>query len=234
MRIEYRTLADAATCRGVVVVVDVLRAFTTSAFALARGAREVYCVATVREALELRDALPGALAMGEVDGRPVAEFDLANSPSQVLASRVSGRVLIHRSTAGTQGVVRSVPRASEVYAASFVSAGATARAVAAHDPAHLTFVITGAGDHDGEEDRACASYIAAILSGDAPDPTPYLSRALSSDTARRFLTSPDDAFPASDVGHALALDAVDFAQKVDIVDRLPVIRPWIQSQEEPM
>ena len=46
---------------GVVVVIDVLRAFTTAAFAFAAGAREIVLVSTVDEALALRERLAGAL-----------------------------------------------------------------------------------------------------------------------------------------------------------------------------
>ena len=49
---------------GPVVVVDVLRAFTTAAYALAAGARHVYLVAGVDEALAFKAARPGVLAMG--------------------------------------------------------------------------------------------------------------------------------------------------------------------------
>ncbi|HEX5545811.1 MAG TPA: 2-phosphosulfolactate phosphatase, partial [Ktedonobacterales bacterium] len=61
---------NAEQARGVVVVIDVLRAFTVSAYALAGGARELLLVRGVEEALTLRDeAHPDALLAGEVGGR---------------------------------------------------------------------------------------------------------------------------------------------------------------------
>jgi 2-phosphosulfolactate phosphatase len=48
------TLDTCHDARGVVVVVDVLRAFTTAAYAFAGGAEEIFLVSTVEEAFSLR------------------------------------------------------------------------------------------------------------------------------------------------------------------------------------
>lgn len=221
---RFVSLDGAADSCGVVVVVDVLRAFTVAAVGLARGATSVRCVATVEEAVAARREFPRSLLMGEVDGRPVPTFDLANSPSHMLRAAVSGRTLIHRSTAGTQGVVRAAPKASALYAASFLSARATALKVATHDSKEVTFIVTGAGDDSGDEDQACAEYIAALLNGDRPDPIPYLDRVLHSRAAQKFLGCSDPDFPAGDVGLAMALDVVDFALAIEVEDGVPVIR----------
>jgi 2-phosphosulfolactate phosphatase len=214
MDIRMVTLDGAAEAEGVVVVVDVLRAFTVAALALDRGATAVRCVRTVEEALEERAANPGSLAMGEVDGRPIPGFDLSNSPSTLLRADVRGRLLVHRTTAGTQGVVGSA-RAAHLYATSFACATATARAVAALAPVAVTFVLTGVDDRDGDEDRACAEYVAAFLRGGRPDPTPYLARVGASDAGRRFVADDDPDFPAADVAVATRLDAVDIALRAE-------------------
>jgi 2-phosphosulfolactate phosphatase len=52
MRFHY---ADLETCReadGMVVVIDVIRAFTNAAFAFSRGAKEIRPVGTVEEGLQ--------------------------------------------------------------------------------------------------------------------------------------------------------------------------------------
>ena len=66
--------------RGVVVVVDVLRAFTTAAYAFASGASAIWLVGTVEEALDLSREIPDALTMGEEHGRRPDGFDFSNSP----------------------------------------------------------------------------------------------------------------------------------------------------------
>ncbi len=84
---RFIATADAGAVTGSVVVVDVLRAFSTAAYAFAAGARHVYLVGTVAEALAFKAANPGTLAMGEEHGRRPDGFDFANSPAQVARRR---------------------------------------------------------------------------------------------------------------------------------------------------
>lgn len=211
MRATYRTLAEClegAELGPVVVVVDVLRAFTTAAHALAAGADAIVCVDTVEAALAERDARPGALAIGEVDGRPPAEFDFGNSPSALASIDVAGRVLVQRTSAGTQGLVAAAA-APVVFAASFACAEATVQALA-EVRGDVTFVLTGVDTRDGDEDRACADYLAERLAGHTPDPQPFLARVRAADAAQSFTTGDPD-LPAADVDMATCLDAVAFA-----------------------
>ncbi len=177
MNIEFATLDTCHTAAGVVVAVDVCRAFTTAAYAFGAGAERILLADTAADALALRDRFPGALAMGEVDGLPVAGFDLWNAPSVLVDQDLRGKVLVQRTSAGTQGVVRATG-AEHLFAGSFAVAGATARAIQKRAPRSVTFVITGAEPEDarfGIEDRACAEYMAALLRGETPDWRDYMN-----------------------------------------------------------
>jgi|SRR5215211_5686337 len=76
----------------VVVVIDVLRAFTTAAVALAGQADGVVLAATADQALQVRDRLPGSLAVK--DGPPVREFDGVNSPAWMAQLDVAGSAVV--------------------------------------------------------------------------------------------------------------------------------------------
>jgi 2-phosphosulfolactate phosphatase len=207
VEVSFVALADAAPAEAVVVV-DVLRAFTLVPWLYERGADRVLAVATREEALALRaDLLPDALLAGEHGGRPYPDFDLGNSPSEVRDLDLTGRTVVHRTSAGTQGLARTVGSGS-VFAASFLTAAATARQLRALAPASVTFVITGASlGRDGDEDLACAELIAARLRGEDPDPratspgwrrrTPAGPSPPTGRTGRRRRTSP---WPASSTG----------------------------------
>jgi hypothetical protein len=69
MRFSRYTLETCSAAAGAVVVIDVIRAFTTAAFAFGAGAGRILLVDTVEEALALRQRTPGARVMGEVGGR---------------------------------------------------------------------------------------------------------------------------------------------------------------------
>src|SRR4051812_22988183 len=92
----------ARQARGTLVVIDVMRAFTTAAYAFARGVVEIDLVATVEEAM----SLPG-FRMGEVGGRLVAGFDHNNSPSRLAEHQLTGRRAVMRTGSGTRCVVEA-------------------------------------------------------------------------------------------------------------------------------
>src|SRR5690349_20738739 len=82
--------------RGTVVAVDVIRAFTTAAYAIDAGAESIHLVAGVDEAVDVARSIPGALIMGEDRGRRPDGFDFSNSPVQIAAAadRIAGRPLV--------------------------------------------------------------------------------------------------------------------------------------------
>lgn len=232
MNIYFADLTTCAEAAGTVVVIDVLRAFTTAAHAFAAGAQEILLVETVEQALDLRTRFPGSLTMGEVDGLPIPGFDFGNSPTLLPTQGLKGRRLIQRTSAGTQGIVRS-GKAEHLLAASFVCAAATARRIRQLAPQQVTFVITGSDPIGkfgppppglGDEDAACADYLAALLRQENPDPRPYLERVRSSPSGRKFAASRRPDIPASDLDYATVLDRFNFAMQVQRRDDLWVLR----------
>jgi 2-phosphosulfolactate phosphatase len=110
---------------GAVVAVDVIRAFTTAAYALAAGARHIFLVDSVPEAVAMKADDPDLMLMGEDHGRRPAGFDFSNSPVAIAAADIDGRVLVQRTSAGTRGVV-AARSATRLWCASLVCASATA------------------------------------------------------------------------------------------------------------
>src|SRR4029077_20347120 len=81
MEISIHSLLDGATMAiGTVAVIDVFRAFTTAAVALANGASRIVMGRSVEEALALREAGIVQICMGEVRGRAPDGLDFGNSP----------------------------------------------------------------------------------------------------------------------------------------------------------
>jgi 2-phosphosulfolactate phosphatase len=214
VQIQYFPLAEAEKATGTVVAIDVLRAFTTAAFAFAQGVERILPVAEVTEALDLAEDLGGAEVMGEVKGFKPEGFTFSNSPGALRGLDLKGKVLVQRTSAGTQGLVRAV-QAEALYAASFVVARATAQAVRRSRPNQVSFVITGVSEgRDGDEDLACAEYIAALVRGEAPDPEPFLARVATSTVGRDFASGSLGYLLKEDVQLCLQLDRFGFAMPV--------------------
>jgi 2-phosphosulfolactate phosphatase len=215
MEVCRADLATAPEPVDAVVVIDVLRSFSTAAYAFAAGARDIYPVGEVAHALALRAELPNALTMGAAPGGwPIPEFDLTNSPSAVAARDLSGRELIH-CTAGGVRALTAWQDASWLFAASLVCARATARQLRRLAPARLTLVVTGKWtDRDGDEDAACADYIETLLQDSAAAAAPFEARVRRSDFGRRFTGAPGTAHPAADLEYCAVADRFDFALQV--------------------
>lgn len=127
--LPLRGAEGALAARGLTVVVDVLRAFTTAAYAFARGARDIVLVSTVEEAFAVRQRYPDALLIGEVGGRLIPGFDLDNSPQGYTRERVQGRTIIFTTTNGTAALLHA-RQASRILVGSFANLTAVCDAVA--------------------------------------------------------------------------------------------------------
>lgn len=213
--VHYATLGDCHEATGLVVVVDVIRAFTTAAHVFDRGAADIWPVAGVDEAFALRRTHPEVLVIGEEDGVMVDGFDAGNAPSQLDGIDFAGRTVVQRTSAGTQGIARSAG-AEHVLAASFVCAEATVRAIRSLATRRVTFVLTGVDDQrDGDEDRACAEYLAALVRDRRPDPAPYLARVPASTAGRGFIDPDRTHRPIADLDLVMELDRFAIAMEVD-------------------
>jgi 2-phosphosulfolactate phosphatase len=196
-----------------VVVIDVLRAFTVSACALAAGAAECRLVGEVEEALELAACLPGAVVSAEVEGLPVPGIPISNSPTQVCAADLQGKALVQRTSSGTQAVVAAAG-AARLYAGSLVVAAATARALRAEAPELVTLVASGA-DRGHPEDDACAAYLEGLLCGRPADLSALLAPLRESERYAELRSGAWPGFPPSDLELALTPDRFDFAMPVE-------------------
>jgi len=209
VKIVHATGIDGARhARGTVVVIDVLRAFTVSAYALAGGARECRLVRTVQEARALAETIPGSVICAEEDALPVDGIAISNSPTQIRETDLRDRILIQRSTAGTQ--VASEVKSGDIFAASLVVARATVQACLLRNPETLTLLASA----DHPEDHACATYMAALIHGDHPDLQQLLDPLHQSERYRRAMSGGWPGFPPTDLELALQADRFPFAMPV--------------------
>jgi len=202
---------------GVVVAVDVLRAFTTAAYAFAAGATSICLVSTVAEALELARSIPGSLTMGEEHGKRPPGFDYSNSPVVIANADVQGRVLVQRTSAGTQGVI-AASDADRLFAASLVCASATADAINKIDSAPPTYVITGRfadGSDYGEDDLLPAQLIERVRCGEPIDAAATAKAVAETPWGLQIRDKDDEHVNHLDIRFATDVDRFDFAMEVE-------------------
>ncbi len=224
MKIHRANLATCSQSTGLVVAIDVLRAFTTTACLFGHGVEQIILVSGVEDAFRLREQNPDVLLLGEVDGIPVEGFDLGNSPSRLVSADLVGKTVVQRTTTGTQGVVLA-KNADVILAAALTNVTATMRFIQKVAPAELTLIQTGYFPEKGwgDEDVACADVLEHILLGRRVD-WPEITRRVRCSRSGLHYDGSMTHYPPQDLEMALQVDAFDFAMRVEIRDGLHVLQ----------
>ncbi len=159
-------IKGAQEAKGLTVIIDVFRAFSTACYAFDSGINRLLDVASPEEAFALRDKLKaGVIIAGEQDERKPVGFDFGNSPTEMLTGPVAGKTMIHCTTAGTRGIMNA-SGATEILGAGLVNAGAVASYISHIRPGKVTLVAMGyRAAESAEEDLLCAGYIKDLLEG---------------------------------------------------------------------
>lgn len=202
-------LSGAKSARGLVVVIDVFRAFSVACYAVENGAEDYFAVGEVELARSLAKAHDGVL-VGERDCIKVEGFDYGNSPTEIESVDFTGKTLIHTTSAGTQGLVNAV-HADEIITGSFVNADAIVRYIRSKNPELVTIVAMGTGGiMRAQEDMMCAMYIKNELE-EYPNSFKTLKKFLAGvDSAEKFFDAEKTYAPEKDFELCLDLDRFDF------------------------
>jgi 2-phosphosulfolactate phosphatase len=155
--LEPRHLAGRA-----VVVLDVLRATTTIAAALAAGAQHVRVFGAIEDARAAAPLSPEpVLLAGESRCLRPEGFDLGNSPAEFTPQRCAGKTILLSTTNGTRALL-AARGAALILAGALVNTAATAR----HLPKtglDVTLLCAGTGGEVAAEDVLGAGAVLAEM-----------------------------------------------------------------------
>lgn len=213
MEIRILHMTDGAKqAEGTAVIIDVFRAFTWEAVMFDRGAAVIYPTASIEESWRLKEEFPDAVIAGERNGVKVEGFDFGNAPSELETLDMTGRTVIHTTSAGTQGIILA-EKADEILTGALINAAATAEYIRRKNPAVVSLVAMGwKGERDSEEDVLCAEYLKSLLEG---QPIPDIRRQaldLRYTEGKKFFDPAQQAvFPRADFDSCVAVDRCPFA-----------------------
>ncbi|MBA12735.1 MAG: 2-phosphosulfolactate phosphatase [SAR202 cluster bacterium] len=215
--------------KGIVVIIDVFRCFTTEAVAFSNGAEKIILVATIEEAIELKKLGFGDILMGEVSGKKPDGFDFGNSPSEIADLDFSGKTIIQSTRAGTVGVA-SATKADMIFGGSFAVASATAEIISSRSPNLVTLVAMGLeATIRSDEDELCALFIRNLLQGRKPNIQSVKNLVLSGEESQKYGNPETPHWPIEDLDFCLNVDSFDFALKIEKEEGLLVCRPKMLS-----
>ena len=147
----------------VVVVIDVLRASTSIATALANGARAVIPVEGTEEVVTRAKAFERSEVKlaGERQMRPIPGFDLGNSPREFSRENVEGKTVLLSTTNGTTAIA-SLQGPRDVVIGSYVNFSAVLAMLraAVRGGTDIAILCAGRDKQFSLEDAACAGRFA--------------------------------------------------------------------------
>ena len=192
------------------VVVDVLRATSTIAQALASGYRRVLCCAEIEDALALRAEIPNSLVGGERKAVQVEGFDVGASPREFLEPRAE--TLILSTTNGTRAILETAQRCGEVLLGSLLNLEAVARLSAERDAVIVCAGFQGAFALD---DAYCAGRIVQLVQAERTD------AAIAAELIARAFPNAPAALNARTYGPPGLEEDIAFCARENMLDVVP-------------
>jgi 2-phosphosulfolactate phosphatase len=210
-----------------VVVLDILRASSTIVEALNNGAKAIYPVASIEEALRLANTFgrDEVLLCGERKCLPIEGFDLGNSPREFTRERVAGKILVMTTTNGTAALTLT-GGASRIIIGSLLNMSTVVEELA-RLPADPVLLCAARDRHFALEDATVAGLMAAQLMEARPGDWVLNDGALAAIALAREFGVKKGLFRMTESGRAILGakhdEDLDFCAQMDTLKVLPVL-----------
>jgi 2-phosphosulfolactate phosphatase len=214
MKVEILEFVDGArNAKGVTVIIDVFRAFSVACYAFDAGAARIIATSEVSEAFQLKKRYRNSVLVGERDEKKIEGFDFGNSPTELIKEDLSGKTVIHTTTAGTKGLINAI-NADAVLTGSLVNSGAIVKYIKSINPDYVSLVAMGyRAINSAEEDLLCAEIIAAELKNEHFNTEARIAD-LQNTSGNRFFNSVNiDFSPPTDFFLCTMINKFDFVLK---------------------
>ncbi len=217
------TPAEAATS-SVGIVVDVLRATSTIAQALASGYERVYCCAEIDQARALREALGEGILGGERDAVQIEGFDAGASPREFVGPPRASTV-IFSTTNGTRTILEAASRCETVLLGSLLNLDAVA-AAARESGEDVLLMCAGFQGTFALDDAYCAGRIVQLLGGEATD------SSKAADAIARAWPDAHEGLLARTYGPPGLEEDIAFCAQVSVLDVVPRLNRMVDGAAE--
>jgi 2-phosphosulfolactate phosphatase len=216
MKIEILEFVEGAKhARGITVIIDVFRAFTVACYAIDSGAVQYIVVDSTDMAFKLKKQYANSVLVGERNERKIEGFDLGNSPTEILTADLTGRTVIHTTTAGTSGLINA-RNASLLLTGSIVNVSSVVKYISSLNPENVSLVAMGyRATISAEEDLLCAKLISDGLKGNLNIESKELSDLRYSSGSRFFNPVNIDFSPPSDFFLCTIPDRFNFVLRAE-------------------
>jgi 2-phosphosulfolactate phosphatase len=214
VRVHVAFVPEEEAAARVGIVVDVVRATSSIAQALASGYERVLCCGDIAEARALRAKLGDeAVVGGEREATRIDGFDVGASPRE-FAGPPRARTLILTTTNGTRAILTAVEHCEVVLLGSLLNLSALV-AAARVDGGDVAIVCSGFKGTFALDDAYCAGRIAALLDGEPTD------AAIAAQVLAAAWPSPLEGLTARTYGPPGLEADIEFCSQVDRLETVP-------------
>lgn len=212
---NIKIVNDAGQATGLAVIIDVFRAFTVEPYLINNGAEKLIPVGDIQTAYNYKEKDNSCILIGERNGIILPGFDYGNSPSQIENIDFFGKTIIHTTSCGTQGIVKSV-NAKEIITGSLVNAKAIIRYITENEIDEISLVaLCRTGELPADEDILCAKYLKGLLENKPLHNMSEEIEKLKSTTGSKFFDKlKQKDFPKRDFYLCTEIDKFDFILRV--------------------
>lgn len=208
MKVEIKSCIDGVKkAKGIVVIIDVLRASSTITTLIAQGTEFIIPVETIEEALKKINQYPEYIVVSDkkqfID---MGHYD--NSPTILSKIDLTDKKIIHLTTNGTRGIVNA-KKADEVLVGCFLNAKAIFDYLNKKN-VNVTLVPMGDVGKKTLEDELCASYINNRIEGKSTEINKMMDKIRGSKWAKHLIKSNK----GEDVDFCLSIDKYNVVPKL--------------------
>lgn len=208
-------IEGARQARGLTVIIDVFRAFSTACYAIDNGAVEIIPVGDIDVAYQLKNDNPDCVLMGERNGKIQPGFDFGNSPFQIESIDFTGKTIIQTTSSGTQGFA-AANRVDALISGSFVNADAVVAYIRSKSPEQVSIVCMGnRGVEPNIEDTRCGEYMRDTLLGKKVDIDNIFKEIREFPDTQRFYEPSKPWYPEKDVDRCLHKNRFQFVLRAE-------------------
>lgn len=200
---------------GVAVIIDVFRAMTVEAYLMNNGAEKIIPVGDMQIAYDYKKMNPDTVLVGERHGKILPGFDFGNSPSQIKDVSFKNKVVVHTTSAGTQGIANA-KNADVILTGSLANAKAIVEYIKQNHYTDVSLVCMGLeAVAQTEEDNLCAEYIKSLLEDKPIELTEEIEKLKVTSGAKFFDPMQQEVFPEEDFYLSTEVDKFHFVLKLE-------------------
>ena len=224
MRVHVALTPASSWSASIAIVVDVLRATSTIAQALASGYERVYCCAKIDEARALRERLGEGLLGGERNAVLIEGFDVGASPREFVGDPRAPSV-IFSTTNGTRTILQAAAQSDQVLLGSLLNLEAVA-AAARESGEDVAVICAGFQGEFALDDAYCAGRIVQLLGGEPSD------AAKACDAIARAWPDAHEALLARTYGPPGLEEDIAYCAQVSLLEVVPRLERLLDGAAE--